>query len=299
MARGIRGRSRPSSLTDRASVRGVAQGRPNRRRRPSFSFLRPSKSGLLRTAKVTALIGALVGLGFLGFELKKALFTSPKLAISSIEVRGTKRATTDAVVRLSGVELGQNILSLATDDVAKAIEAHPWVAKAEVTRRLPSILDIVVVEHEPVVLVALGHLYYADAAGKIVKRYTPGEREILPVVTGLEREQVEAGDGSAEVWIRSAISLADELKATLGPGAPVLSEIHVDPAYGLSFVVQGDDTSIVVGHPPWRASLERYRQVESALAMKGVRASKIVLGGERRKDRAVARLTGETVSGAR
>ncbi|MCK6549331.1 FtsQ-type POTRA domain-containing protein [Myxococcota bacterium] len=299
MARGIRNRSRPSSLTDRASVRGVKQGPPNRRRRPSFSFLRPSKRGLVRFAKIAAVLSVIAALVVLGVELRKQLLTSPKLAIASIDVRGTNRATTDAVIRLSGVELGQNILSLATDDVARAIEAHPWIARAEVTRRLPSSVDIEVVEHEPVVLVALGHLYYANADGKIVKRYTPGENEVLPVVTGLDREKVEAGDAAEQAWIASAISLAEELKATLGPGAPVISEIHVDPAFGLSFTAQGSETSIVVGQPPWRASLERYREVESALAMKGVRASKIVLGGERRKDRAVARLAGEAPSARR
>jgi cell division protein FtsQ len=172
----------------------------------------------------------------------------------------------------------------------RAVEAHPWVRSAEVTRSFPRTVEIRVVEHEPRVLVALGHLYYADGNGDVVKRYTPGERESLPVVTGLTRDQIETDDGEARSLLRSAIDFLDEVTKKFGTRAPKIAEVHLDPALGLSFVEADDDLMVVVGHPPFDAALDRLSRVKTHLKDKHVKATRIMLNGSRRKDRAVARL---------
>jgi cell division protein FtsQ len=194
-------------------------------------------------------------------------------------------------VRLAGLAEGQNLLKIDTHELERMVEAHPWVAKAEVERVFPSAIEIRVVEHEPAVVVALGHLYYANDRGEIVKRYTPGENEKLPVVTGLTRDEIETDDGDARARLLSAIELKKEIEAVMGERAPKLAEIHLDRALGVSFVPSDEDVTVVMGAPPWKTSIERYLKVRGALAEKGVRASRIVVGGERRPDRAVAKLS--------
>lgn len=284
-------------MHDRASVRGVKSGKRNRKRRPSASMLELRNRKIVFLLKGGAIAGgvaALTYLGYVGLHLAK---TRPEFAIETIEVGGVNRATRDSIVRLSGIAKGQNIFALKTDEAAKTIEAHPWVAKAVIKRKLPRGIEIVVEEHEPAVIVALGHLYYANHEGEIVKRYTPGEREHFPVITGLSRNEIETDDGDARVRLRSAIEFMRELKEVMGARAPVLSEIHLDPALGLSFVAKGDDATVVVGSPPWRQAIERLARVRDALAEKGVSASRIMLGGERRRDRVIARLAPQSAAG--
>lgn len=254
---------------------------------------RASKSALSYAGKIAAFTGVGVAMVFGGAAVWDWATTSPAFAIEKIDVHGNRRATHESILKLAQLVEGQNLLSIETQAIERSIDAHPWIERVSVTRRFPKRVEIAIEEHEPVVLVSLGHLYYADATGEIVKRYTPGENESIPVVTGLTREEIETDDGDARARLVSAIDFLVELKATMGEAAPAISELHLDRAIGLSFIEKIDDANVVVGSPPWRTSIERYAKVKAALAEKGVRASRIVIGGERRPDRAVARLSHE------
>jgi cell division septal protein FtsQ len=272
---------------DRAKVRGVREGRRNRKRQEGTR--KPARV-LSRSGKL-ACIAAVLGGGAYGcYALHSLATTSPRFAIEEVVVTGHVRASADAIAKLSGANPGTNIFSVDAERMKRAVEAHPWVKSAQVARSFPRTVEIEIEEHEPRVLVALGHLYYADANGDVVKRYTPGEREALPVVTGLTRDQIETDDGQARAQLRSAIEFLDQAVARFGNKKLQIAEVHLDPALGLSFVEANDDLMVVVGHPPFEDALDRLSQVRSALRDKNVKATRIMLGGPRRKDRAVARL---------
>jgi cell division protein FtsQ len=282
------------SMHDRATVRGIKRGKKNKKRRPSQSTIRRAgRTAASMIGKIAAFTGVGVAIVLGGAAAWDWATTSASFAIEKIDIRGNKRATKDSIVRLAGVAEGQNLLSIDVAAIERTIDAHPWVERVSVSRRFPKRVEIAISEHEPAVLVSLGHLYYADTTGEIVKRYTPGENESIPVVTGLTREEIETDDGDAKARLVSAIDFLAELKTTMGEAAPSIAEVHLDRAIGLSFIAKNDDARVVIGAPPWRTSIERYVKVRAALAEKGVRASRIVIGGERRPDRAVARLSHE------
>lgn len=280
--------SRASSLVDRASVRGVKPGRGNRKK----GSRRQAALRTLRWAVGAALgAGLLVGLGLGAREARRWARQSPRFALETIEVLGAERADPQALLRLSGLREGLNLFSVDPDRIEQAVAAHPWVASVEVERRFPRGVRVQVREHQPVVMVALEHLYYADADGEVVKRYAPGEREVLPVVTGLERAQVEADDPEARALLREAVELLDAVVAVRGGDASQVSEVHVDPVMGLSFVLRDDEARVEVGHGPYAAKLRRLTAVQASLRERGVLASHISLSGERRPERVVARLS--------
>ncbi len=288
MTSSISTRPRSSSLTDRASVRGVK--RRVRKNRKRGGEVQPKTRALFGFGKVLLGLGVAAALGVAGLELSEHLEKSELFELERIEVTGNTRASESSLVRLSGIALKDNLMAMDVDATARMVEAHPWVAAATVSRRWPKGVELHVVEHEPRVLVALDHFYYANADGTIVKRYSPGERETLPVVTGLSREQIETDDGESRAKLLLALRFLDELDATLGAAAPSIEEIHVDTAVGLSFTQPNDDTRVVIGHPPWAARITRLDRVKEALERRGVEASTIMLDGQQRKDRAVARL---------
>jgi cell division protein FtsQ len=205
------------SLLDRAKVRGVRGGRGNRKRQERSGSPRRvlSKTGKLACIGLAA--GALV---YGCFAMHRFATSSVRFSIEDVVVTGHVRATADAIAKLSGATPGTNIFAIDVERMKRSVEAHPWVRSAQVTRSFPRTVEIQVVEHEPRVLVALGHLYYADGNGDVVKRYTPGEREALPVVTGLTRDQIETDDGEARSRLRSAIDFLDEVTSRFGARAP-------------------------------------------------------------------------------
>lgn len=284
---------RNSSLSDRASVRGVKGGRSNRKRQAAP---RSAKERVLHLGKLVGSVALAAAVGFGGASGYRYLTTAPAFAVDRLEFLGNDRASVESLERLGAPALGENVFRLDTESLARTLAAHPWVAGVEVERALPRSLRITVREHQPVALVALGHLYYADATGEIVKRYAPGElapgkdgqRSSLPVITGLTRAQIETDDGEAKAQLQGAIEFLSAFAAL--PNAPALAEIHLDPVLGLSFVEAETQTTVVVGGAPWAPRLSRWQEVRSALDEKSVRASRIMLGGERRRDRVVARL---------
>lgn len=213
---------------------------------------------------------------------------SPFFALQTLQVEGLARATERSVVKLAGLNIGENLFSLSTSEIEAAVLSHPWVAEAQVSRRLPGTLIIAVKEHQPAALVALGNLFYADASGKIVKRYAPGERVDLPVITGLTREEVETDD-NAQTRIAQAIQFAADARVTLGDASLAFAEIHLEPSGGLSFVEAGSGLRVSLGPAPWEPRLIQLRETKRALVQRGLIATHVRVDGVQREDRVVVR----------
>jgi cell division protein FtsQ len=89
---------------------------------------------------------AAVGLGLLAW----AVVTSPIFGIERVLVRGNLVLSTDRVVRLSGVEAGDNLVFLSSEEVSRRLAASPWIAGVELERSFPATLVIRITERRPV-----------------------------------------------------------------------------------------------------------------------------------------------------
>ncbi len=68
--------------------------------------------------------------------------------IDTITVSGINKVTESEVLKLSGIKKGTNIFKLDNRLSARAIEVHPVVKSAQVTRHLPRQIKISIVERE-------------------------------------------------------------------------------------------------------------------------------------------------------
>ncbi|MGH2724209.1 MAG: cell division protein FtsQ/DivIB [Actinomycetota bacterium] len=82
--------------------------------------------------------------------LSWAVLTSPVFEVQEVVVRGNVVLTEDRVIRLSGAEVGDNLLLLSAGEVVRRLRVSPWVATADVQRSLPSTLVLTVTERTPV-----------------------------------------------------------------------------------------------------------------------------------------------------
>lgn len=271
--------------------RAVRSSKPNRKKRAARKVELQIDWGRIVIATVSSVLAVVAGAGvtYLGHRGYVFVTTTDALAVHQIDMTGLDRADREAIVRLLGIEPGANLLSLDTTELERRVIAHPWVAEASVERLFPHRLAVHVEEHKPVVMVALDGLYYANAQGEIVKRHAPGETESLAVITGLTKEQVEAGDGRAQAKLRRAIGFVEDVRVELGD-AVTIDEIHLDPITGLSFTPGQEKTRVMVGRPPWRASIRRWGTLRAEMKRRGIAAHEITLGGERRPGRAVAKV---------
>ncbi len=146
---------------------------------------------LLRWGGVALANAAVAGvLVSVGAGAVRRLSTSEDLAFETVEVEGAVHATPEAIRRTLERLRGQNLLGLSLDEVARRVESHPWVLRAEVKRSLPHTLRVTVTERTPAALaVVSGLAHVVDESGYVMGAAGPGLAYDLPVLTGLDRHE--------------------------------------------------------------------------------------------------------------
>ncbi len=205
----------------------------------------------------------LAGAAWGGERAVRHVIASPRFALREVRVSPTAHVLAGDVVTLAGVNVGDRLLSIDTDEVAARVISHPWIATARVRRELPGALAIDVVERRQAAVASLGGFYLLDTHGRPFKRATADEADGLPVITGVTREQFSALRPAAEAAFREALAVAALYRAH--PGRPALSEINIDPSFGFSLFFLDGGTEVRLGRGDHQAKLERLDAVLAAL----------------------------------
>ncbi len=121
-----------------------------------------------------------------------AAFSSPLLAVRRVQVVGAAQTNPDDVREVVGLGHDDNLLLVSTSRIAAAAEQLPWVARAEVHRRLPGTVRIKIFEHHAalVVVLATGR-WTVDASGRVLES---GAAADLPTLTGAPLGTLEVGE---------------------------------------------------------------------------------------------------------
>jgi len=226
-------------------------------------------------ALVALLLVALAGLGAQRGYL--TLTRGPALGISGIRFLDNQKASAEELRELSPVKVGDNLLQADVDGMARALERHPWVARAEVRRRFPPALEVTVLERKAVALVDLGGLYLVDRAGQVFKRAAPGDGLDLPLVTGFTRDDYLQRRGDLEPLLQSALGLAGAWAAAGLDRRLPLAEIHLDGTEGVTVYAGEQGTQIRLGGGETAPKLQRLQTVLAALRAEGKTADVIHL----------------------
>lgn len=189
--------------------------------------------------------GGLAAAGFYGY---RAVTTSPRFAITDIEIRGAHHADVDALRARLATKLGDNVFRADLGADQRAVLADPWIAAAQVSRTLPHTLVVEVVERTAVAVVDLGGLYLVDASGHPFKRahVERGDGVGLPIITGLDRDTFAASpDRTASLVHQALAALADWKSAA---DRPAIGEVSIDPFGALTLHTYEHATAIALGN---------------------------------------------------
>lgn len=192
--------------------------------------------------------------------------------INNIELEGAKRLSRGLVLEQSKVGPGASLLAIRPGQVEGALMAHPWIAKAEVSRRWPNSLLLKIQERDPVALVQFGEeLLYMDRQGMIFKPLSPGDPHNFPVITGLTPEQFRHPAGDLPQVVAQAFQLMDVLKKTPPPlNLENISEIHVDLERGFTLYANGVGVGLDLGLQEYPEKLQKFAQLWPVLVQKGL-----------------------------
>jgi cell division septal protein FtsQ len=192
--------------------------------------------------------------------------------IDNIEIEGARRLSRSLLLQQSKLTSGTSLLAVRPGQVERALMAHPWVAKAEVSRKWPNNLHLTIQERDPVALVQFGEeLLYMDRQGMIFKPLSPGDPHNFPVITGLTLEQFRHPTRDLPGEVAQAFQLMDVLKATQPPlNLENISEIHVDRERGFTLYANGLAVALDLGLKDYPEKLEKFAQLWPVLVQKGL-----------------------------
>jgi hypothetical protein len=199
----------------------------------------------------------LLGLGALGpralsesgldGEALRARLRRPGLELRRVDFVGTRALEPETLWRTTGIAPGRALVDVDPDAVARALAAHPRVARARAARVPPGRLVIGITEREPVAHDAVT-LEGIDAEGA---RFALGaaEREGLPELRGDPAHALRVLAAARELGIALARVDAQEEAARVEPaGESVSLQLGARPARDLASWLALRESGLLARH---------------------------------------------------
>ncbi len=216
---------------------------------------------LKKTAKISvffALAGIVAGVCFEAYEL---VSRTTFLKLEKIQVSGLRKLKRDEVVALAGAKPGDAMLKLDLSQMAEHIKKNPWVEKVRVNRFFPRTLSVEVMEWQPAAIVNMGYLYYLDRNGEIFKPLSRGDNLDFPVITGISEEDLASDPAGCRDMLKTALQIADLLRAGTVLKLQDISEIHVDKGYGYTLFTAQGGVPVKLGKECFQEKLARLSRI--------------------------------------
>jgi cell division protein FtsQ len=280
----------PSVAPPPAPRRRPLGERLSRVRERIAAILARARAPLAFIGRVLVIAASIAGAIALFRVVERHVRTSPAFAAREIVIEGEERLSEGAIAEAAGLTLGQNVFDVAPDDARRALLAHPWIADADVRRRLPGRWSIEVRERSPAAILMIGEGWLVDAEGAVFKRAQTGDPVDLPVITGIDRERFTADRPFRTRVLLAVIALLGDWRAAGLWRREPIAEIHVELDDSLTLRIGDDATEVRLGHGPYRAKLDRLRRVLDELARREARPAYVHLDATRRPDRVVVRV---------
>jgi len=185
--------------------------------------------------------------------------------IESVKVENNRRVSAEEITALSNIKAGSGIFDLDLKRIGRKIEENPWIARASVRRLFPRDVVIDVEERTPMAILSLDYLYYVDTAGEIFKLLEGDDRLDLPVISGLQPEDLQQQPDQAKQQLLEAVGLLQNLAYRQDLKLEQISEVHIDRQGGFSLVTCRGGVPIKLGSMNFASKLDRLEKVFKGL----------------------------------
>ena len=188
------------------------------------------------------------------------------LQVEKITVRGNERLSKGEVLAVMNGLRGESLVWTDLDLWRKRLMASPWVRDAALRRSLPSTIEVVVSERQPIGIGRINSdMYLIDERGVIIDQYGPQYADLdLPIIDGLSAAPGDNGsmtdEGRADLAAR--VIAAVKSKPAL---ARRLSQVDVSDLHNAAVILSGDPAMIQLGEDQFLARLQTYLELAPTL----------------------------------
>lgn len=165
-----------------------------KRQEENQRITRKQEKRLKKKKKIKRIIKFITLLLFLIGGIVFAL-VSPLFDIKNIKVINNVQISTDTIISLSDLQIGQNLFKYNHNQVEESIKTNPYIEKVQIKRKLPNEVEITVKERIRNFNVEFLNGYaYINNQGYILE--ISEQKLALPVIQGISTKQEEIIEGN-------------------------------------------------------------------------------------------------------
>ncbi|MEA3437072.1 MAG: FtsQ-type POTRA domain-containing protein [Thermodesulfobacteriota bacterium] len=183
----------------------------------------------------------------------------------SLTITGNHMFSDKEIISQADLRKGVNIFSINLSIVEKRLLAHPWIDEADISRELPSGMNIRIKEHTAVAIVDFGRRFLINNKGKIFKEFSVGDPGILPIIKGLRYSDISitpkkrshgSGKGNMALYMKERSNPFDAVMDVLRLGQraesvlpnKLIRKIMVDREIGITIYAFNKIKEIKLGY---------------------------------------------------
>jgi cell division protein FtsQ len=242
----------------------------------------PRKTARRWTALLRPLVKWTLVLGIVGYATGRALALvtdSPALRIRHVAVQGQRHLKpADVLARVQMLD-GQNIVRADLEAARRRLLGSPWIAEATLRRQLPSTIEILITERQPVALARLarGGLQLVARDGMVLGPVGAAQADFdLPIADGLTPLPGRSLSGPGlGVGIPARVDaaradlvgrLVEALREEEGLLA-LVSQVDVSDVEDAVVLLGDDPARVHLGHEDFARRVRAYRDLAPTLLM--------------------------------
>ena len=120
---------------------------------------------------------------------------SPIFGIEIISVQGNEKISTEEIINLSNLKIGDNIFRNVNRETTNNIKQEPYIGDVKIKRKLPGTVEITVIEREIAYQIKVIDSYiYIDEEGYILEKSEVAQK--VPILEGIKTKQEDLINGT-------------------------------------------------------------------------------------------------------
>lgn len=227
---------------------------------------RSAKLQLKRQRRWRALraVGAVGVIACGAWQAVTAAAEAPWFTVSDVVVIGSDRVPGGDLAEMADDLKGRNILVADIAGWCRRMLAWSWVAEVSVRRRLPSTIEVFIVERQPIGIARFGAELLLVDASAVIDQFQPAYAQFdLPIIDGLLIGGPSGrGVDTERGWL--VLRLLHDVQRRPRIAARI-SQIDVTDPADVRVVLAGDPAVLRVGASDFLERLERYTRNEPAI----------------------------------
>jgi cell division protein FtsQ len=218
-----------------------------------------------------ATVGAALLLVSLFFVFSYDLLTQCSyFRAKTLKVTGTHLLSQAEILKQAKITSGVNIFSVNLIKIRKRLLAQPWIEDAQVSRDLPTGIDIRIKEQDPLAVLDLGRKFIINTQGEIFKEMDASDHCQLPVISGLEFSDINVrGESRSAPFdaVMKVLALGQKSESILPYKS--IKRIDVDREMGLTIYAFDHIKEIKIGYNDYPSKYAMLKDVIFYLEKEG------------------------------